>query len=85
MTAVSIIITAVLIILWALLIARLIYILGLIWYKYPFKAMTWFYHGIIGWHKPTIDFHFDGKDFTSKCRFCGKDIMLSNKGIWILK
>lgn len=30
----------------------LLWILGFIWYVHPFKAMTWFYHGILEWHKP---------------------------------
>lgn len=84
MPDISIFITIVLMVLWAFLIARLIYILGLIWYKYPFKAMTWFYHGIIGWHKPTKEFHYNGNFFVSRCRFCGKEITLSDKGAWIL-
>lgn len=28
----------------------LLWILGFIWYVHPFKAMTWFYHGILEWH-----------------------------------
>lgn len=39
-------------------------ILGFIWYVHPFKAMTWFFHGILGWHKPD-----DGDEYYDGCSF----------------
>ena len=61
----------------------LLVILGFIWYVHPFKVMTWFYHGILGWHKPDDgDEYYDGCSFHSRCRFCHKPIMQDSQGNW---
>lgn len=59
-----------------------LFLIGIIWYIHPFKAMTWFYHDIMGWHKPDDSVGFDGASFTSRCRFCGKEILQDSQGNW---
>lgn len=63
-------------------ISVIIYAIGLIWYAHPFKALTWFYHDIMGWHKPDTKIGYDGTSFTAKCRFCGKEILQDSQGNW---
>lgn len=44
----------------------------------------WLFHDKMGWHKPDEDYGegFDGISFTSKCKYCGKDIMQDSQGNW---
>lgn len=67
-------------VIWAILTFLLI--IGVIWFFHPFKAMTWFYHGLLGWHKPDGKMSFDGANICSRCRFCGKKIMQDSQGNW---
>lgn len=55
---------------------------GIIYLIHPFKFLVWFYHDIMGWHKPN-DSHFnDGCSMHSHCRFCHKEIMQDSQGNW---
>lgn len=63
-------------------ISIFILVSGLIWWVHPFKALTWFYHGILGWHKPDDKVSFNGCSFCSTCQFCGKRIMQDSQGNW---
>lgn len=55
---------------------------GIIYLIHPFKFLAWFYHGILGWHKPDKTQYNDGCSFHSHCRFCGKEIMKDSQGNW---
>lgn len=55
---------------------------GIIWLIHPYKTMTWFYHDILGWHKPIEEKTFNGSSACSRCRFCGKKIMMDSQGNW---
>lgn len=55
---------------------------GLIWLAHPFKLGTWFFHDILGWHKPNGELTFDGLSEHSHCRFCNKEIMQDSQGNW---
>lgn len=59
-----------------------VYMLGMIWSIRPFEAMTWLYHDIFGWHKPTKHIWSNGFSNISHCRFCGKRIMQDFEGNW---
>lgn len=59
-----------------------IYIIGFIWYAHTIKALNWFYHDIMGWHKPDEKIGFDGASFTAKCKICGKEILQDSQGNW---
>ena len=37
---------------------------------------------IFAWHKPSDCIDMDGVNITSKCRYCGKKIMLDGQGNW---
>ena len=52
------------------------------WCIRPFKALTWWYHDILGWHRPNGDCFFDGTNIYSHCRICGKEIMQDSQGNW---
>lgn len=41
-----------------------------------------FYHDLLGWHKPTDEKEFDGCSLHSKCKYCGKEIMMDSQGNW---
>lgn len=60
----------------------IVWILGMIWYRRPFKAMTWLYHDIFGWHKPNHQIWSNGFNNLSYCRFCDKYIMQDSHGNW---
>ena len=47
-----------------------------------FGIFKTFYHNILGWHKPTDNFMFDGCSFHSQCKYCGKEIMQDGQGNW---
>lgn len=55
---------------------------GIIYLIHPFKCLAWFYHGILGWHKPDKTQFNDDCSFHSHCRFCGKEIMQDSQGNW---
>lgn len=57
-------------------------IAGSIWWIKPYRAMTWFFHGVLGWHKPNDITWSDGCSEHSVCRFCGNDIMQDSQGNW---
>lgn len=42
----------------------------------------WFYHDILGWHKPNKKQSFDGCSFHATCKHCGKRIMQDSQGNW---
>lgn len=44
--------------------------------------MTWFYHDILGWHEPVEEKTFNGCSVCSRCKFCGKKIMMDSQGNW---
>lgn len=47
-----------------------------------FGWFKWFYHDILGWHKPTAEIDFDGCNANSHCKYCGKEIMQDSQGNW---
>lgn len=55
---------------------------GLIWLARPYVFGTWFFHDILGWHKPNGETTFDGLSEHSHCRFCNKEIMEDSQGNW---
>lgn len=57
-------------------------IAGIVWCIKPYKAMSWLYHDIMGWHKPNNKYYNDGCSNHSICRLCGKDIMQDSQGNW---
>ncbi len=42
----------------------------------------WFYHDLLLWHKPSDFEGFDGCSCTSRCKYCGKEIMQDSQGGW---
>lgn len=40
------------------------------------------YHHILGWHIPSDEELFDGCNFHSTCRICGKEIIQDSQGNW---
>lgn len=42
----------------------------------------WLYHDILGWHQPDGRQDFDGCSVTSRCKYCGKEIMQDSQGNW---
>ena len=58
------------------------WIVSLIWLAHPFKAGGWFFHDILGWHKPNGALTFDGLSEHSRCRFCNEEIMQDSQGNW---
>ena len=36
----------------------------------------------LGWHNPVGRVGFDGCSFTSRCRYCGKHILMDSQGNW---
>lgn len=55
---------------------------GIIWLIRPYKAGNWFWHDIMGWHKPDESDYYDGCSVHSHCRFCKKEIMQDSQGGW---
>jgi hypothetical protein len=47
-----------------------------------FGLFKFFYHDLLGWHMPIEDESYDGVSFTSKCRYCGKEIIQDSQGNW---
>lgn len=37
---------------------------------------------VFGWHKPKDSVTFDGCNFLSVCKYCGKEIMQDSQGNW---
>lgn len=57
---------------------------GLLWLVHPFKAGKWFFHDIMGWHKPDETYSYDGCSSHSRCRFCKQKIMEDSQGNWFV-
>lgn len=59
-------------------------ILLLIWVLTPLRPFKHLCHDILGWHEPdkSVKQTYDGCNYHSKCRFCGKDIMQDSQGNW---
>lgn len=49
---------------------------------FRFGWFKFFYHDIMGWHVPVRTLLFNGVSFKSKCKHCGKDIMMDSQGNW---
>lgn len=49
--------------------------LSLGWFKF-------FYHGLLGWHRPDDTLECDGVNIKSTCKYCGKEIMQDSQGNW---
>ena len=47
-----------------------------------FGLFKFFYHNLLGWHKPIEEECYDGISFTSKCKYCGEEIMQDSQGNW---
>lgn len=60
----------------------LLWIMGVVWLIHPYRMMTWFFHDLLGWHKPNERESFDGCSVHSHCRFCGREIMEDSQGNW---
>lgn len=60
----------------------LLWVMGVVWRIHPYRMMTWFFHGLLGWHKPDEQKSFDGCSTHSYCRFCGREIMEGSQGNW---
>lgn len=58
------------------------WISGLIWIAHPFKAGKWFFHDILGRHRPDDETTFDGLSEHRRCIFCNEEIMQDSKGNW---
>ena len=65
-----------------ILLYVLSWICGAIYLIHPFKFLAWFYHDVIGWHKPDNSSFSDGCSEHSYCRFCHKEIMQDSQGNW---
>ena len=65
-----------------IVILFLLWLSGTIWCVHPYKAMTWFYHDILGWHEPIEEKTFNRYSVCSRCKFCGKKIMMDSQGNW---
>lgn len=59
----------------------LIFFVPIILYE-TFGLFKWFYHDILGWHKPTDEREFDGCNTCLHCKYCGKEIMQDSQGNW---
>lgn len=59
-----------------------VWLLQVIWWIHPYKALNWLCHDLMGWHKPDNTYSFDGCSEHSHCRFCGKEIMQDSQGNW---
>jgi hypothetical protein len=49
---------------------------------FAFDVGKWFYHNILGWHKPTKEISFDGCSKCSTCKICSKEILQDSQGNW---
>lgn len=54
----------------------------IIYLIHPFRGLVWFYHGIMGQHRPNKIGFYDGCSVHSYCRFCNKEIMQDSQGNW---
>lgn len=59
----------------------LIFFVPILLYE-KFGWFKWFYHDILGWHKPTDEREFDGCSLHSRCKYCGREIMQDSQGNW---
>ena len=41
-----------------------------------------FFHDILKWHEPIDEQHYDGCNWHSKCKHCGKDIIRDSHNNW---
>lgn len=41
-----------------------------------------FFHDTMGWHEPTKNITFNGINYCSHCKHCGKWIMQDSQGNW---
>ena len=64
-----------------LLILNGIYLLGAVLYLTTGLGKR-FYHDVFEWHVPVDSQGWDGCSFTSKCKYCGKEIMQDSQGNW---
>lgn len=39
-------------------------------------------HDLFGWHEPISEIDCDGCSLTSKCKYCGKNILMDGQGNW---
>ena len=65
-----------------LLIIGSLLVVMISWYVRPYKALTWLFHDFLRWHRPDDSYDFDGVNFISHCRICGKEIMQDSMGNW---
>ena len=51
---------------------------------FKFGLFKFFYHDLMGWHTPdeNAEETFDGASIHSKCKYCGRDIMMDSQGNW---
>lgn len=54
----------------------------IIYLIHPFRCLVWFYHGIMGHHRPKEIVFYDGCSIHSRCRFCNKEIVQDSQGNW---
>lgn len=60
----------------------LFYIASVIWYARPYKALTWLFHDIFGWHVPGDKLWYGDFAVHSYCRICGREIIQDSQGNW---
>lgn len=65
----------------AILICIIIFCVSVFLYD-AFDFCKFFFHDVLGWHKPTNDLRFDGYSMHSTCKHCGKEIMQDSQGGW---
>ena len=49
------------------------------------EKMNWitrFTHNVFHWHKPIDNIGCNGTSLTSKCKYCGKEILQDSQGNW---
>ena len=62
------------------LVLLLIYIPPLLYFKKGiFKK---FFHDVLGWHEPYEAHSFDGYNYRTTCKYCGKYIQQDSQGNW---
>ena len=45
-------------------------------------SFKWLFHDVLGWHMPNNFYNFDGVNLSSRCKYCGKEIMQDSQGNW---
>jgi len=45
-------------------------------------SFKWLFHDTLGWHMPNNFYNFDGVNLSSRCKYCGKEIMQDSQGNW---